>query len=293
MVNVRENQSLRTIVVDARADAERSVASEIAELVRSKPACVLGLATGMTPIGVYAELARMHRDERLDLSCVVTFNLDEYIGLPSGDPRTFRRWMQARFFDHVNVRAENIHLPECGEPEARTTANEARERSIASQDHSLRDASACMKDDSSSASKSSSDQLAKSCERYEHAIADAGGIDLLILGIGRNGHIGFNEPGSARSSRTRVVDLSAMTRADAATTFGGIERVPERAITMGLATILEARAIRVMAFGREKSEIVARTLSEPIGVALPATFLHEHANATLHIDRAAAAEIER
>jgi len=113
-VKVRENQSLSTIIVGARAEAERSVASEIAELVRAKPACILGLATGKTPIGVYAELARMHRDERLDLSRVVTFNLDEYIGLPSGDPRTFRRWMQARFFDRVNVRAENVHLPECG-----------------------------------------------------------------------------------------------------------------------------------------------------------------------------------
>jgi len=292
-VKVRENQSLRTIIVGARAEAERSVASEIAELVRAKPACVLGLATGKTPIGVYAELVRMHRDERLDLSRVVTFNLDEYIGLPSGDPRTFRRWMQARFFDRVNVRAENVHSPECGESEARTTANQAREGSIASPGHSRRDASADANDASSRASNSSIGEFAESCKRYERDIANAGRIDLMILGIGRNGHIGFNEPGSARSSRTRVVDLSAMTRADAAPTFGGIENVPERAITMGLATILEARAIRALAFGGEKAEIVSRMLREPIGSALPATFLREHANATLHLDRAAATEIER
>jgi glucosamine-6-phosphate deaminase len=247
-------QRLPTIVVEHRRDADAALAREIAALVRAKPQTVIGLAAGNTPVGVYAELARMHRDERLELARVVTFNLDEYLGLPSGDARTFRRHMQTQLFDHVDVRAANIHTPPC---------EIARE------------------------------QINAACARYEQAIRDAGGLDLLILGIGRNGHIGFNEPGSTRDSRTRVVELAASTRADAAHAFGGIERVPERAITMGVATILDARRIRAMAFGASKAEIVERVLASPIGPEVPATFLREHADATLHLDRAAAAAIHR
>jgi len=264
-VNALESRPLRTLVFDDRGDADRSVAREIAELVRAKPTAVLGLATGNTPVGVYAELARMHRDEALDFSGVVTFNLDEYLDLSPGDPRAFRRWMQARFFDHVNVRCENARFPECDA--ARAPSDPIAGRPI--------------------------ERFADACERYERAIRSAGGIDVLILGIGRNGHIGFNEPGSTRGSRTRIVELEATTRADAAHVFGDLENVPRRAITMGIATILESRAIRAMAFGRIKAPIVSRTLAEPISPALPATFLREHADATLYLDRDAAAEIAR
>jgi glucosamine-6-phosphate deaminase len=242
------------IVVDDRAEAERSIASEIDELVRASPSAVLGLATGSTPIGLYAELVRRHREESLGFSRVVTFNIDEYLGLPPGDPRTFRRWMCDHFFDHVDVPPENIHLPDAG-----LSAERAIEVSA----------------------------------RYENAIQSAGGIDLLILGIGRNGHIGFNEPGTARDSRTRVVELDSITRADAAPAFDRIEDVPTRAITIGIATIRDARKIRVMAFGSSKAEIVARTLSEPIDPRLPATFLRGHGDVSLHLDREAAARIRR
>jgi glucosamine-6-phosphate deaminase len=245
-------QRLPTIVVEHRREADTAVASEIAELVRATPRAVIGLAAGDTPSGIYSELARMHREEHLDLSRIVTFNLDEYLDVPTGDARTFRRSMRARLFDHVGVPDANIHIP---------PSEVAREHAAAT------------------------------CASYERAIRDAGGIDLLILGVGRNGHIGFNEPGSTRDSRTRVVELAAETRADAARTFGGIERVPKSAITMGVATILDARRIRVLAFGAGKADIVARTLASPIGPELPATFLRVHTDVTLHLDREAAAGI--
>jgi glucosamine-6-phosphate deaminase len=251
-VRAIENQSLVTFVADERSEAERSVAREIAELVRAKPSAVLGLAAGNTPIGVYAELARLHRAGELDLRCVVTFNLDEYIGLASGDPRTFRSRTRSDFLDRVNVAPDNVHFPDV--------------------------------DVSAEASSGA-------CAKYEATIRGAGGIDLLLLGIGRNGHIAFNEPGSIRSSRTRVVELAPETRADAATVFGSPSEVPERAMTMGVATILEAKRIRVLALGESKAAVVARTLSEPIGSTLPATYLREHADATLHVDRAAASRI--
>jgi glucosamine-6-phosphate deaminase len=264
-VNALENLRLQVSVFDERGAAELVVAGEIARLVRSKPDAVLGLATGATPIGVYAELARMHRDEGLDLSCVVTFNLDEYLGLGRDDPRTFRRWMHEHLFDRVNLRDDSAHLPECEVSRAGPLDMPGDAPSI--------------------------ERCANECDRYERAMRSAGGIDLLLLGIGRNGHIGFNEPGSRRDSRTRMVELAAATRADAAVRFGGLANVPTHAVTMGIATILEARSIRAMAFGREKAEIVARALSEPIDAALPATFLREHANATLFLDRDAASEI--
>jgi glucosamine-6-phosphate deaminase len=243
---------LRTFVADERAEVERAVAREIEALVRAKPTAVLGLATGNTPIGVYAELIRLHREESLDFSRVTTFNVDEYWGLPPGHPRTFRRWMHEHLFDHVNVPPDNIRMPDAGLPPERTV---------------------------------------EFCARYEAAIEKAGGIDLLILGIGRNGHIGFNEPGAARDSRTRIVDMAPMTRTDAAAAFGSVDEVPKQTITIGLATILDARSIRTMAFGSSKAEIVARLLSEPIGPDLPATYLREHADVTLHLDREAAARI--
>jgi glucosamine-6-phosphate deaminase len=251
-VRVLATQGLQTFLVDARSEAERALAREIAELVCAKPTAVLGLATGNTPIGVYAELARLHQRGEIDFARVVTFNLDEYLGLPPGDARSFRSWMRVELFDHVNLARENACFPDVHAPE-----------------HLLDGA----------------------CARYEEAIRRTGGIDLLVLGIGRNGHIAFNEPGSERESRTRVVELAPVTRDDAALAFGSASAVPECAITMGIATILAARRIRVLAFGEKKAAIVARALAGDIGPSLPATFLREHADATLHVDRAAAAEV--
>lgn len=238
-------------IVEDRHDAERAIAQEIADLMRAKPDLVLGLPTGKTPVGVYRELVRMHREERLDFSRVRTFNLDEFLGLGPDHEASFAHAMRTMLFDHVNVSPRNVHL---------LNGLVGAERAA---DH---------------------------CRDYERAIESAGGIDLLLLGIGRNGHIAFNEPGSGRDSRTRVVELDEMTRADAASTFGGIANVPRRALTMGVATILGARRLRVMAFGAAKAECVQRAVVQPVGPKLSATFLRGHPGlaAWLDVDAAAA-----
>lgn len=233
-------------------EAARIVAREIAELVRARRAAgrgvVLGLATGRTPLGIYAELGRLHREERLDFSNVTAFNLDEYLGLRAGHPRSYRRYMREQLFDAIGMRPEQCHIP---------------------------------------SSDVAPSQWEAHCREYERLIADVGGIDLQILGLGRNGHIGFNEPGSTRDSRTRVVELAPTTRADAAGEFGGLEHVPERAISMGVATILAARRIRLLAFGAAKSAIVTRALTAPPSSDVPATFLRGHPDVRLYADAAA------
>lgn len=243
---------LPTFVFDARAEAERELADEIVALVRTKPETVLGLATGDTPVGVYRDLHRAHVARAVSFARASTFNLDEYLDLARDDPRRFRRWMEAHLFQHIDLPPENAHLPE---------------------------------------STSSADDPVTVAERYEAAIRAAGGLDLQVLGIGRNGHLGFNEPGSSRASRTRVVDLHPLTRADAAGVFGGLEHVPKRAITMGVGTIFEAARLRVLAFGARKAEIVRRTLHDPMTSAFVSTFLREHGDVKLFVDREAAAQI--
>lgn len=236
------------IHADPRA-AARALAREIALLVRAKPDCVLGLATGRTPVPLYDELARLVREEGLSLVRVRCFNLDEYLDLAPGDPRSFRAWIEAQLVRRTDLRPENVNLPRGG------LAPEAAEREA---------------------------------ERYAQSIVAAGGIDLQIAGIGRNGHIGFNEPGSGRDSRARVVELAQSTRADAAAAFGGLEHVPRRAITLGLSEILAARAIRVLAFGAGKAAIVARLLREQPSAELPASLVRGHPAARLVLDREAA-----
>jgi glucosamine-6-phosphate deaminase len=241
-----------TIVVERREQAEIALAREIAALVREKRRVNLGLATGDTPAGVYRELVRIHREEGLDFGQVSTFNLDEYLDLPPDHPGTFARWMHEQVFARLEVPSANVHIPAAGL---------ARE------------------------------EVAGHCLAYERAIREAGGVDVQILGIGRNGHVAFNEPGAARESRTREVELHPWTREDAAEAFGGIEKVPRRAITMGLATILEARRIRVLAFGSRKAGIVRRAIEGPVEPDVPATFLRGHPDLRIWIDRAAAAEL--
>jgi glucosamine-6-phosphate deaminase len=240
-----------TFVVDTRLDAERAVADEIVSLLREKPAAVLGLATGNSPIGVYRELCAAADLGVVSFARTTTFNLDEYLGLEAGHERSFRRWMEERFFAHVKPLA--THVPEIREA-SRTPAAVGAD--------------------------------------YERAIRASGGIDLQLLGIGRNGHIGFNEPGASRESRTRVVDLHPLTRRLAAPAFGGLEHVPHTAITMGVATILDARRIRVLAFGADKAEIVKRTLQGEVSPECPATFLREHRDVKLFVDREAASALE-
>src|SRR5262249_28598356 len=191
----------------------RHVALMIESLIRQNNsagrATVLGLATGSTPVGLYRELIRLHKEAGLDFSRVISFNLDEYCPIQPDSPHSYRRWMQETFFNHVNIKPQNIHLPD------------GRIRPEEIEDY---------------------------CADYEQKIRRAGGIDLQILGIGRSGHIGFNDPGSPRHCRTRLVSLDSVTRRDAASSFFGEENVPVQALTMGVGTILDARKIVLMAF---------------------------------------------
>lgn len=229
----------------------RAVAARIAELIKAKPNAVLGLATGSTPIGVYAELVRLHREENLDFSQVTTFNLDEYLPMQPDAPQSYVRFMREHLFDHINCK--NWNIP----------------------DGTLK----------------SEEEIQAYGARYEQMIADAGGLDLQLLGIGRTGHIGFNEPGSAQDTRTRLVVLDSLTRADAADDFYGIENVPVRAITMGVGTILSAGEIVMMATGPRKAAIVQEALEGKITSKVPASFLREHVNAQFFLDEAAAAQL--
>lgn len=235
-----------------------AAAASIAGLIRDKAArgetCVLGLATGSTSAGIYAELVRLHREDGLSLANVVTFNLDEYYPMQPNELQSYMRFMKEHLFDHVDIPAANVHIPD-GALEI--------------------------------------EEVQASCDRYEQAIRDAGGIDLQILGIGRTGHIGFNEPGSARDSRTRLITLARLTRRDAASDFFGEEHVPRRAITMGVGTILQARRIILIAFGENKASIIAQAIEGPVTESVPASFGQDHDGVQVMLDEAAAAELTR
>src|SRR5262245_32891156 len=252
------HERIRTIVVDDHEHIARLVANRIATLVREKEAAgeraVLGLATGSTPIGVYRELIRMHREEGLSFRHVVTFNLDEYYPMPKESIHSYHRFMWENLFSHIDIRPELVHIPDGTVPR---------------------------------------DQVDDWCRRYEDEIDRAGGIDFQILGIGKTGHVGFNEPGSGSDSRTRMVMLDTITRRDAAADFFGEEFVPREAITMGVATILDAREIAILATGEHKASIVQRAVEGEIDVEVAATFLQRHPNTTFYVDRAAGAELTR
>ena len=234
------------------------VAARIATLLRERAGngrhAVLGLATGSTPVGVYRELIRLHRNDGLDFANAVTFNLDEYFPMRPDSFHSYHRYMREHLFDRVNISTENRHIPRGDLPEGEVEAH---------------------------------------CVEYERHIRDAGGIDFLILGIGRSGHIGFNEPGSERDSRTRRLYLDTVTRDDAASDFFGKENVPPQAITMGVATILEAREIVLLATGEHKAAIVHRAVEGEIHADVAATFLQQHPAATVYLDPAAASDLTR
>ena len=239
-------------------DASVFVAHQIAELIRQRAdaeeQCVLGLATGSTPVSVYNELVRLHRQEGLSFRNVVTFNLDEYYPMDPKALQSYVRFMREHLFDHLDIDSDNIHIPDSTQPEA---------------------------------------DVIPSCHRYEQAIADAGGIDIQVLGIGRTGHIGFNEPGSGRESRTRLITLDKVTRRDAGSEFFGEEHVPRRAVTMGVGTILEARQIYLLAFGEGKAPVVAQAIEGEVSKSIAASFLQEHSNAKIVLDEAAAEQLTR
>ncbi len=243
-------------VFDSPGPAVRELAREVGELIRSRAAvgrqAVLGLATGNTPRPFYQELGRLHREEGLSFANVISFNLDEYLGLADAHPESYRSFMHRELFEHIDLPAQNINLLSGSLPEADIPAH---------------------------------------CAAYESSIRAAGGLDFQLLGIGSNGHIGFNEPGSSKDSRTRLIHLDRLTRRDAAASFGGLDQVPSQAITMGCGTILEARRIALLVWSEKKAAIVRDAIRGPVTNQVCASFLQEHPNTEFYLDREAAAAL--
>jgi len=236
---------------DAQA-ASGAAARVVARLVREKPDAVLGLATGSTPLTLYRELIRMHKEDGLDFSAVRTFNLDEYIGLEKEHLQSYYTFMWENLFSQINIKPENVHIPD-----------------------------------------GMAVDVMASCAEYEREIVAAGGIDLQVLGIGSDGHIGFNEPTSSFASRTRIKTLTQQTVSDNARFFEGDEsKVPHHCITMGIGTIMDARMNLMLAFGEGKAEAVAATVEGPVAAIMPASILQHHPAAKVFIDEPAAANLQ-
>ncbi len=240
------------LIVEDYEELSRRAADVVEAAVRRKPNLRLGLSTGNTPVGLYGRLVRAHRDEGLDFSGVVTFNLDEYVGLAPDHPCSYHRFMQEKLFDHVNIPPNNIHIPD----------------GLADSSH-------------------------EEAARYERLISESGGIDLMIVGIGRNGHIGFNEPGTSLASPAHVALLSRRTIRDNARYFSDAEEVPPLAVTMGVGTIVRARRCMLLASGSHKADAVRAALEGPVTASVPASALQMHPNTVGILDREAAAGLEK
>ena len=243
---------MEIIIKPSASEAQQEAAKVLRRQIQRKPDSVLGLATGSTPIPVYEALVKMRERGELDFSRIVTFNLDEYVGLTPDHPCSYREFMRQHLFGKVNIKPENVHFP---------------------------------------------DGLAKDgpahCAEYEAAIARAGGIDLQLLGIGRDGHIGFNEPSSSLASRTRIKTLTPQTVKDNAKCFGSPDKVPRHVITMGVGTIMDARHCLLLATGEAKADVVARMAEGPLTADVPASILQMHPACTLVVDEPAAVKLKR
>ena len=254
----QQYEKIPTQIFEDSKTASRDIAGQIADLIKNKQLknemAVLGLATGSTPTGVYGELVRMHQEEGLSFHNVITFNLDEYYPMQPDALQSYVRFMNEYLFNHVNIDPDNIHVP----------------------DGTL-----------------DMENVGEYCLQYEEKIEAAGGLDLQILGIGRTGHIGFNEPGSTQTTQTRLISLDKITRRDAASDFFHEDNVPRRAITMGVGTIMKAKRVILMAWGEGKSRIIQRTVEGSISELIPATYLQKHPNTQFILDEAASAELTR
>ncbi|MGI9466633.1 MAG: glucosamine-6-phosphate deaminase [Rubripirellula sp.] len=252
------NERIPCLVFNRASDASVAAAREIAELIREKAAqgqmCVLGLVAGSSPVNVYDELVRMHRNGEISFANVITFNLDEYFPMQPFELQSIARFMHEHLFDLVDIQPSNVHIPDGAIPK---------------------------------------EDVAEYCHQYEQLIRDCGGIDIQLLGINRTGHIGLNEPGSDRATRTRMITLDTVTRTDAASDFFGAENVPRYAITMGVGTILEAKRIMLLAFGEGKADIVAKTVEGYANTTIPATFLQDHPDTRFLLDESAASSLTR
>jgi glucosamine-6-phosphate deaminase len=246
---------MRVRVYQSAPALAKALAAAVARSLAAKPGAILGLPTGRTPVPLYRELVRLHIAGRADFGRATTFNLDEFLGVSAADPRSYRAFMQRHLFDHVNLAPRRIHF-----------LNGAATSGAAVQ---------------------------RECDRYERAIERAGGIDLQILGLGMNGHIGFNEPARALAARTHCSRLKPATRRANAPLFGNrLAAVPREALSMGMATILHARRIVLLATGATKARCVERMLFGPVTPRVPASFLQLHTNTEVWLDRAAAQNLE-
>ncbi len=251
-------EKIHNVIVDSAQEGSILVALEIAGLIKEKKEkgknCILGLATGSSPIKVYEELVRMHKEEGLSFTNVISFNLDEYYPMEKEDIQSYHYFMHEHLFNHVDILPENVHVPD---------------------------------------GKVSKDNLHQYCIDYELQIKNAGGLDFQLLGIGRTGHIGFNEPGSHINSGTRSITLDYITRVDAAPAFRGITNVPRRAITMGIGTVLAAKRIVLLSWGINKAEITKETIEGEVSSQVPATYLQQHNNTTFILDEGASSKLTR
>ncbi|MFA5670537.1 MAG: glucosamine-6-phosphate deaminase [Balneolaceae bacterium] len=251
-------EKIKTTIFDTASLGTSHVARQISDLIiernKANKKTVLGLATGSTPTQVYDELVRMHKEEGLSFKNVITFNLDEYFPMQPDTLQSYVHFMNEYLFDHIDINRANINIPD----------------------------GTIKKED-----------VPAYCIKYEEKIEAAGGIDIQLLGIGRTGHIGFNEPGSSIDSKTRLITLDRVTMADAASSFFGVENVPKRAITMGVGTIMKARKIYMLAWGEGKAKIIKKTVEGEISSHIPSTFLQNHDNCEIILDEAASAELTR
>jgi glucosamine-6-phosphate deaminase len=229
----------------------QEAAKQVASLVRKKPDCVIGFATGSTPLGLYKELIRMHKKEGLDFSKVTSFNLDEYVGLPPSHDQSYHYFMWENLFSKININPSNVHIP-----------------------------------------MGMAEDINAFCDWYEQKIVEHGGIDLQILGIGGNGHIAFNEPGSSLGSRTRIKTLKEKTIKDNARFFKSMNEVPKFAITMGVGTIMEAKRLLLLANGKGKADAIKATVEGSVMAKFPATIVQLHRFATVIVDKEAASKLE-
>jgi glucosamine-6-phosphate deaminase len=251
-------EKIHNVVFNESSEASKEVAEEIATLIKKRQVqnrnCVLGLATGSSPIGVYEELVLMHKQDNLSFKNVVTFNLDEYLPMDPTNLQSYFYFMHEHLFNHIDIPEENIHIPD-----GTLDINETKEY----------------------------------CLSYERKIKEHGGLDFQLLGIGRTGHIGFNEPGSHYNSGTRVITLDHITRVDASDSFLGIDNVPKKAITMGISTVKKAKRIILLGWGQNKANIIKKTIEGQVTSQVPASYLQDHPNCTFVLDKTASSELTR
>ena len=251
-------EKIHNVIFDNSKSGSKAVAREIADLIKYKQSkkqkCILGLATGSSPITVYEELVNIHKKEKLSFKNVITFNLDEYFPISSQNTESYYKFMHQHLFNHVDINKENINIPR---------------------------------------GDLKKNEIEKYCKSYESKIEKLGGIDFQLLGIGRTGHIGFNEPGSSINSITRLIKLDYLTREDASKAFGGIYNVPKTAITMGVSTILSAKRIVLLAWGENKKDVVYESIESSISQNVTASFLQKHNNTTFVLDKGSSSRITR